>query len=193
MIPAVHNWPTNADLIADVAQLYLGGVAVMLDATYGRGGWWQKWEPPTLFTNDISDESGAEFHYDFRNLPWEDEQFDAVAYDPPYKYNGRAVLGDFDSRYGIEEYTDWKDRRALILNGFEECLRVSRGPVLVKCQDQVVSGKVRWQSFDLMKVAESLGAELVDRFDMLGGGRPQPEGRRQVHARDRGSSLLVFD
>ncbi len=192
MIPAVYAWPTNGDLIADVAELHLGGIEHLLDATYGRGNWWTKWRPSVLVTNDLSPQSPSEFSFDFRSLPWGDQLFDAVAFDPPYKLNGTPVLGDFDNRYGIQEYSSWQDRMDLIVDGFRECCRVSSGPVLAKCQDQVVSGKMRWQTFALMKAGEELGRELVDRFGMIGGTRPQPSGRRQLHARGRGSTLLVF-
>lgn len=192
MIPAISDWPTNGDLIADVAKLYLQEAQLVLDATYGRGKWWTRYRPTQLVKNDISPYSYAHHHFDFRDLPWLSGHFDAVAFDPPYKLNGTPVLGDFDDRYGIQQYSRWQDRIQLILDGFRECARVSRDVVLVKCQDQVVSGKMRWQTFELMKVGEELGLELVDRFDMVGGTRPQPPGRRQLHARGRGSTLLVF-
>jgi hypothetical protein len=51
---------------------------------------------------------------------------------------------------------------------------------------------VRWLTLDCADHARSVGLELVDRFDMLSGGRSQPPGRRQVHAHGRPSTLLVF-
>lgn len=191
---AVYDWPTNAALIADVNRLHPLGDAV-LDATYGRGRWWQKHRPPVLITNDLNPKTDTDYHYDFQAFPqnWTD-QFDGVAFDPPYKLNGTPTLGDFDNAYGIAQPTNWRERMLLIRNGFRECLRVVKpaGRVYVKCQDQVVSGRMRWQTHTLITEAEQRGARLVDRFDMLGGTRPQPEGRRQVHARGRGSTLLVF-
>jgi len=192
IVPAVHNWPTNGDLIADVAKLYLQDTCEVFDATYGRGLWWTKWQPRRLITNDLNPDSPAQYHEDFTFLPWDDNSFDAVAYDPPYKLNGKPVLGEFDDRYGVGQYTKWQNRMGLIIDGFRECARVSYGTLLVKCQDQVVSGKVRWQTYELMREAEDIGLKLEDRFDMLGGSRPQPPGRRQIHARGRGSTLLVF-
>jgi hypothetical protein len=190
MIPAVHNWPTNGDLIADVAELHLQGITTVLDATYGRGLWWTRWQPVKLYTNDLYTE--AEFSYDFRRMPFDGGEFDAVAFDPPYKLNGTPALGEFDDRYGIGVSMTWQDKMRLILNGFEECSRVAKKVVLVKCQDQVCSGQVRWQTIELANLASRRGLRLVDRFDMVGGSRSQPSGRRQVHARGRGSTLLVF-
>jgi hypothetical protein len=189
---AVHDWPTNGALIADVARLYLDKGDRILDATYGRGRWWTEWSPDRLVTNDLNPATNAEFHTDFRAMPFPSNEFDVVAFDPPYKLNGTPVLGDFDQAYGIAQPTRWQDRMELIRDGFLECLRVADRLVLAKCQDQVVSGRMRWQTFMLMEAAAGR-ARLVDRFDMLGGTRKQPSGRRQVHARGRGSSLLVFE
>jgi len=190
VIPAVHNWRTNAELIRDVASLgYLKERWSTLDATYGLGNFWTLWRPVTLVTNDLAPDSLAMSHHDFRHLPWPDHTFEAVVFDPPYKLNGRPGLGD--ERYGVHEQTSWYDRMALIKDGAIECARVCAGNLLVKCQDQVCSGKVRWQTDMVSTAVRNIGLTKIDRFDMLGGA-PQPEGRRQIHARGRGSSLLIF-
>ena len=188
---AAHDWPTNGHLIADVAALYDFGDHV-LDATYGRGNFWTTHRPAGLVTNDLNPESAAEHHHDFRHLPWDDNKFNTVVFDPPYKLNGTPALGEFDGRYGIDQPTSWRDRLQLIHDGSVECARVASDLLLIKCQDQVVSGKIRWQTLMLTGEMWAAGWELIDRFDMLGGYRPQPEGRRQVHAHGRPSTLLVF-
>ncbi len=65
------------------------------------------------------------------------------------------------------------------------------GYLLLKCQDQVCSGQVRWQTREFADHAEQLGMRLVDALHLLGH-RPQPAGRRQVHARRNYSTLLVL-
>ena len=59
--------------------------------------------------------------------------------------------------------------------------------------DQVEAGQKRWQTFDFTTVAIGRGLRLVDRFDMLTTPRPQPPGRRQLHAQGNYSTLLVFE
>lgn len=105
--------------------------------------------------------------------------------------SGTPDLGEFDERYGIEEYSDWRARMWLIEDGLRECLRVARHRVLLKCQDQVVSGKKVWQTIEFTKIAEQEGWRLVDQLHVAGY-RPQPGGRTQVHARQAFSTLLVF-
>lgn len=188
-VPAVHAWATNGHLVEDVSRIY--DFNSTLDATYGRGRFWTRYRPAQLVTNDLNPDTDAEFHYDFRDLPW-GRDFDTVVFDPPYKLNGTPSLGDFDSRYGISAPTRWQDRMSLILEGVVECGRVCRNLLLVKVQDQVVSGRVVWQTLEVVDRLD--GWRLVDRFDLLGGSRPQPmDGRRQRHGHGRPSSLLVFE
>ena len=191
------TWKTNGHLIADVARLgYIG--RRVLDPTYGLGTWWTVWQPERLEASDLHaytrtfSTTPTVWKRDFTDLPpqWED-RFDTVAFDPPYKLNGTPSQPDV--RYGVGEPSAWQDRHALIRWGIRECVRVVTpgGTLLLKCQDQVCSGKVRWQTREFADYAEAFGTELVDRFDMVSY-RAQPSGRRQVHARRNHSTLLIF-
>lgn len=97
---AAQRWQTNAHLLADAARLgYLDGR--VLDATYGpHGGFWKVWRPDDLTTSDRY--AAAHVAADFRVLPFRDQAFDAVVFDPPYKLSGTPALGQFDERYGID-------------------------------------------------------------------------------------------
>lgn len=186
---AANNWRKNRYLIADVARLgYLHEDWLTLDATYGEGEWWKVFKPAKLIKHDKYKLDGV----DFRDLPYAGPTFDAVALDPPYKYTGTDQCeGD---RYGNDKPMRWQDKLQMIGDGITECERVlnPHGFLLLKCLDQVCSGKVRWQTVEFTNHAHSLGLDLVERFDHYGGYRRQPEGRNQVHARGRGSTLLVF-
>jgi hypothetical protein len=92
-------------------------------------------------------------------------------------------------------YVPWQARHALIRAGIDECSRVLRpgGLLLLKCQDQVSSGEVRWQTDEFTAHAASLGLTKIDRFDLVSTVRSQPmTGRVQRRAHGRPSSLLVF-
>jgi hypothetical protein len=186
VVYAATPWNSNGHLIADVAKFgYLGGVVV--DATYGRGTFWTHHKPDLLAIHDIRVDG-----VDFRNLPEATSTVDTVVLDPPYKLNGTPDP-IVDERYGTDEATHWRERMCLIFEGITEAARVlnDRGHLLLKCQDQVCSGHVRWQTIEFTNHARWLGLGLVDSFLMLGG-RPQPPGTRQVHARRNYSTLLVF-
>lgn len=195
-VMSIGKWATNADLIADCARLgYLRSEWKTLDPTYGYGTFWQKWQPDELVGTDLDPaKSTTGRGVDFTCLPWQAGTFDAVVFDPPYKLNGNpSDTAGMDERYGVHTYTDWRDRMELIRRGLTECDAVYNGTgyLLLKCQDQVCSGKVRWQTVEFTNHAAALGLGLVDRFDLLSY-RPQPAGRRQVHARRNSSTLLVF-
>jgi hypothetical protein len=190
---AAQAWPTNADMILSVVELgYLRTDDLVLDPTYGLGRWWSKWRPVNLTASDIDPAKSLGWgSVDFTDIPWVDGHFDVVAFDPPYKLNGTASAPD--AAYGVDVPSSWQGRHALIRDGLDECVRVAKpgGYILLKCQDQVCSGAVRWQTHEFTAHAESLGCRLVDALYMIGS-RPQPAGRRQVHARRNLSTLLIL-
>lgn len=186
-----YEWKDNAELIADVARLgYLDGL--VLDCTYGEGNFWTKWQPELLIGCDlIESRSPIGQSIDFRDMPWPSRHFDSVVFDPPYKLNGTPDP-ELDARYGVHIPTRWQDRMQLILDGTAEAGRVANKFLLVKCQDQVCSGKVRWQTDEVTQVATIIGFRKRDRFNFLSY-RPQPADRSQKHARHNCSTLLVFE
>lgn len=216
-VMAATTWKNNAELIADVARLgYLRPEWSTLDCTYGLGRFWTVWAPQVLTACDLHTLPGVvEYRYstmggkgvsvtgepvDFRSLPFSTGRFEAVVFDPPYKLNGTPTK-EVDQQYGVHEPTRWQDRHALIRAGMAECTRVlaPKGYLLMKCMDQVVSGAVRWQTYDFTECGKAYGLALVDRLDFLTSSRPQPERTRldgkpsvQQHARRNYSTLLVF-
>ena len=188
---AAYRWPTNGHLIEAAARLgYLRRNWLTLDPTYGQGTFWRRWRPDGLVACDLNPERGV-LVADFRRLPFRPRRFRVVTLDGPYKLNGRPGPGD--ERYGVDVRASWQERHALIRAGMTEGYRMlcGGGYLLVKCQDQVCGGRVRWQTDEFTRHAERLGLDKVDRLDRLGG-RAQPAGRRQEHAHQRPSSLLVF-
>lgn len=210
---AAHTWRSNAFLIEDVARLgWLRSEWETLDPTWGRGVFWKRWRPDRLVASDLYTmperliyRDGVIVHtgrpsFDFRAMPYPDASWDAVVLDPPYKLNGTPTE-KVDTPYGVDKVMPWQERMQMIRDGITECARVvkPRGIVLVKCQAQVVSGAIRWQDIEFTNHAATKGLTLVDRFDLLGTGRNQPQRTRkdgkpsvQQHAYGRPSSLLVF-
>lgn len=190
VIYAAQKWPTNAHMIVDCARLgYLRSDWLTLDATYGLGNFWKVWRPPHNRLITLDQYTPAQIKADFTRLPFWSESFDAVVFDPPYKLNGTPSQSD--KAYGVHVPTRWQDRIALICKGVHECARVTENILLVKCQDQVVSGKVVWQTDIVTYAAKQVGMTKVDRLDFLTDPRPQPHSR-QIHARRNYSTLLIF-
>ncbi len=194
-ILAATAWPTNAELIADVHRLgYLRDTDRVLDPTYGLGCWWKVWRPADLVTHH-----GTEDGSDFRDLPYDAGSFDAIAYDPPYVcVGGRTTTGlaDMHDRYGQTDAPATPAKlQSLIDDGLAEMARLvrPRGIVLVKCQDYISSGRFWAGTIRTAQAAEAIGLRLEDRLEHVAPTpRPQPPGRRQVHARRNLSTLFVF-
>lgn len=191
---AATAWPTNADLIVDCVKLgYLADTDHVLDPTYGRGKWWTKWRPEKL-THHNRSKDGT----DFRGLPYPGGSFDAIAYDPPYVcVGGRKTSGlqDYFQRYGMADTPDTpRGLQSLIDQGLVEMHRLVKpgGIVLVKCQDYVSSGRLWLGTHLTLGHALAQGFECIDRLEHVGSARPQPPGRRQVHARRNLSTLFVL-
>ena len=196
-ILAADNWPTNGELIRDVASLYWDKDVLTLDPTYGRGRWWTHWTPTKLHWSDIR----ADGHHqaDFRNLKYKNGQFRQIAYDPPYvSVGGRKTtsLPDLHDRYGLTDAPTSPARLQTLINeGLTEMRRVCapKGTVFCKCQDYISSGKLWPGTHHTLTHAFALGFNLLDRLEHFGSPRPQPPGRRQVHARRNLSTLFVLE
>ena len=196
-IMAIGDWKNNAELIANgvVPLGYLRSEWTILDATYGLGRFWRYWCPPHLVTNDLNPVANPDHQYDFRAFPphWA-STFSAVVLDPPYKLNGTGGSHPSDVAYGVATTgVRWQDRMAMCKDGIVECARLLKpfGILLVKCQDQVCSGKVRWQTIEFSDTADRAGCVLIDMLH-LPSYRAQPEGRTQQHARRNYSTLLIM-
>jgi hypothetical protein len=188
----------NAELMVDCQKLgYLEGL--VFDATYGKGRFWRDvtfdWKIE-LMTNDLNRDRDTDYHVDFRKTGFPVGTFDTVVFDPPYKLNGTSTgtgPATSDDSYGVGgEYRSVDDKHMLIKDGIVECARISRRFLLVKCMDQVCSGRKYWQTHIFTRTAERVGFELVDMLHVQGY-RKQPEGRRQEHAWADYSTLLVLE
>jgi hypothetical protein len=189
------TWKTNGAMIRDVARLgFLEGS--VLDLTYGEGLFWTDFQPdPDLFVAcDGNPKKVPELGYckDFTATGFQDGCADTVVFDPPYKLNGTPDER-LDGRYGVDVPATIAERHDLMVRGLIEAKRLTREFVLVKCQDQVASGRVWWQTDLMTRTAEAapFACRKVDVFHMPSY-RAQPAGRRQVHARHNYSTLLVF-
>lgn len=193
-VRAIGARTNNAELMVDCRELgYVTDDDYVADVTYGLGRFWNLWTPPMLCASDIdAAKSPSGESVDFTALPYTAGEFDTVVFDPPYKLSGTSRVSS-DPGYGIGRYMPLQDRMNLIMAGVDEAARVVRdgGHVLVKCQDQVVSGKVVWQTHDIVEYASFCRLDLVDMLHVQAY-RPQPEGTAQIHARRDYSTLLVF-
>lgn len=194
---------TNADLFPDILRLYLNDGDAIFDMTFGNGVFWRNIpdDKYRVVANDIDPDRGR-FHYDFRYLPdYLRGQYDCVVLDPPYLYTG-----------GFNTLRDSIDRgyrnRARALSGIHGVAAVhqmyaqgmiqaykilkQKGVFIIKCMDQVMSGKQTWMHLEMQRLAEILGFKNKDLFVMVMNGTPTMRHNIQKHARRNHSYFLVL-
>lgn len=209
-ILAATAWPSNADMIADIAALgYLHEDNHVVDLTYGRGKWWTKWRPRSITA--ITDRSvfhAAQYAHagvqviadaDYTSLPTiADNTFDASVFDPPYvSMGGRSTTGlpDFADRYGLTHAAATPaSLHEYNMRGLAEASRITKpgGFILVKCAPYISSGKRQDGDIWMRRDGQEMGLTIYDVLIHVGTVRPQPPGRRQLHSRNNYSVLIAF-
>lgn len=106
----------------------------ILDACCGgRMFWWDKENQHTLFMDVREVDKGAfqnnwnpnwcvkpDVIADFRNMPFPDNHFKLVVFDPPHLISG-SMKSVINKKYGLLNKDTWKQD---IVDGFKECWRV---------------------------------------------------------------------
>jgi hypothetical protein len=185
---------TNADLMRSVAALYIEPDDVIVDATFGQGGFWRRLPDVAVVQHDLACDG-----VDLRSLPEADGSVDVLVLDPPYRLaDGGARERRFLDRFGIvDAFTcDRAGRQAMVElydDGIAEATRVlgPGGRLLVKCQDFVSSSILRPMVATVIGLLDKHGLAVVDLFVLASGAGPGGGGWRRQHRARRTHSYLV--
>ena len=184
----------NDTVIKNAVDLYIKEGVKIADVTYGKGVFWR-----------LVDISKYDFHpsdiltlpdspCDFRNLPYENETFDLVVFDPPYAHNpGRMLV---NNNYKNAETTKGfyhNDIIQLYYEGINEAKRILKynGFLFVKCKDEIESSKQKMSHIEIHDYCTSNGFEVIDLFVVVQKVNPVVQFAQQ-HARKNHSYLWVF-
>jgi hypothetical protein len=187
----------NADLIANVARLYLRDGDTVADVTYGNGRFWDKMDGRRfkLLASDIAPRVPQSVRANLRSLPYENASVDIVVLDPPYMHHsGQHITHkSYDPTMATKDLTH-PEIVQLFRDGMTEAKRVLKtGRLLwVKVKDDIESGKQRRSSIEIYDIAMSLGLIDQDRFILVGGMANPKRWQQQLHARKNHSELWVF-
>jgi hypothetical protein len=183
---------TNADLFPDVLALYAKAGDRILDMTYGKGVFWRNVDRSQydVVANDLHEESDT--HEDFRNTSHSSSSFDMVVLDPPYMRtnNSRPQMGtNYNNR--LVNLRTHADILELYFSGIREAYRLLQpaGVLVIKCQDEVMSGKQQWTHVEILKAAGFLAEDI---FVLVRNGNPLSNWERQIHARKNHSYFIVL-
>jgi len=183
----------NRTLIPIVLSLYAKDGYKIIDVTYGNGNFWKDVDTNKydFYHSDLKD------GIDCRNLPYDNSVFDMVVFDPPYMHGSKTpIIQKLDATYNNNGRGGYGGKYVLELyhDGMKEAQRVlkSGGILLVKCQDQIESGKQNFDHISIYHMALELNFIAEDLFILQNPGKPYLRHKYQLHARKNHSYLWVF-
>ena len=191
----------NADIFPYVLSLYVPSRSKIADITYGRGVFWKnvKLDQYELQKSDLK--QGV----DCRALPYHDQTFDCVVFDPPYMHTPGGTAHDGHQNYemyyennGTGNGTNKKYHEAVLdlyFRGSSEAWRVLKpgGVLIVKCQDEVCACKQRLTHVEIINYLTSMMFTVEDLFVLMRTNKPGVSRvLRQRHARKNHSYFLVL-
>jgi hypothetical protein len=214
---------TNDQVFPGILELYVPEGSRVADVTYGRGVFWRQVDTSKyrFYPSDISTSrlpAGCRGGIDSRQLPYEDEAFDTVVFDPPYMHTpgGTAHNGhqNYEAYYannagesagelreaGTQAIPPAPKYHEAVLDLYcrsgREAWRVLRkgGVFIVKCQDEVCTNRQRLTHVEITVEYQRLGFVVEDLFVVLRANRPGVSRLkdRQYHARKNHSYFLVY-
>lgn len=179
---------TNAQMIRNALTLYVPPGAVIADVTYGRGVFWKDTNRTgyTLLASDI--QTGV----DFRALPYADDSIDCLVLDPPYMHGGATVKESINTCYKNENGSHESVLR-LYAGGILEAARVlkKKGIILIKCQDEIESGKQRMSHVEILSLLTTFGFAMLDLMVLIQSTIPAMRETYQKSARKNHSYLII--
>ena len=191
---------TNADLLRQVAKLWIRPEDRFIDVTAGNGTFWARTDVQPV-RSDIRLLPRIHLIADCRKLPYPNASIDVVAFDPPYQ----PVHGQTERSFGVgRSYAltggpgpvlqTISDVLGLYEAGIAECARVlvpGTGLLLVKCQDLTYNHQLHLVHLDVLRRMTAAGIDLADMFVLANNSRmPQPT-QRQQRAHRSHSYLIV--
>jgi hypothetical protein len=214
---------SNDVVFPSVLKLYVPEGSKIADVTYGKGIFWKNVDRAKyqLSASDLKKHGlprECTAGVDSRRLPYKDESFDAIVFDPPYMHTPGGTVHNGHQNFE-EYYSNNADQDAAILkeiweetNGTppkyheavidlyyrsaKEAWRALRenGIYIVKCGDEVCTNTQRLTHVEIINELQGYGFIVEDLFVVVRRNKPGVSRLkdRQHHARKNHSYFLVF-
>jgi hypothetical protein len=154
---------TSAQTVAKMLRVLFPDAATVLDATWGTGRFWDGSATVRVTGLDISPHGRPAVMGDFTRLPFRDQSFDAVIFDPPYLTDvSKAGTSQMGRRFGA--YGSDSEIEDSIAAGCREAWRVARLGVIVKVSQHTHESRfVDMQGW----VRDALGQALYGQVEQV--------------------------
>ena len=170
----------------------------ILDATVNKGRFWEGSTRPVTGL-DIDPAHNPDYVGDNRDMPFDDESFDVVVYDPPHIPNqGKDKSKDFNTRFGLvlNSSVDQGYNFSHLYPPFvKEAYRVLKpeGVMFCKIADYVHGHRFQWAHISLIEVAVEVGFTACDCIVKLRKGPIiDPRWKKAHHARRQHCYWIIF-
>lgn len=186
------------EIICNIIKLHCN-CDIELDPCYSEGNFYKTYIKEPMYGFDIYPSEGIKYG-DCRNLPFRDNTFNTIMFDPPFlATTGKSLSiqngsNRINKRFGV--YKNEKELFEMYCESMNEFHRLLKkcGILIFKCQDKVSSGKQYWYHVDIINYAKSIGFDLKDLFVLLAKNRIMANWqiKGQKNARKYHCYFLVF-
>lgn len=162
----------DKDVLPVLFKIHASGEDI-LDCTYNKGRMW-KGLPYKPLRMDISNEYEVDVVADFRDMPFKDESFDVMVFDPPH-LPVAAGDGTIYTKYNVHKHDSKGDNISDMFVPFlKEAKRVLKpnGVIFAKIADLVHNHKYQWQHIDFVNCVKDIGltaCDMIIKVDPCGG------------------------
>lgn len=176
---------TSAWIVNAIVGVCFPDARTALDPTFGEGAFWKNGTHLDLTAHDSLEERAPNGVVDFRNLPYIDQQFDLVVFDPPHIADAGAdsIMGQRYGTYSSDELL------RVIWTGTREAWRVARLGIIVKVTDGV-HGQEYVEESAAVRMAAGRPYDIV--YQTREASLPDPKWGEQLSAYNNGSTYLIF-
>lgn len=189
----------DAELIERLLNFYPRRVpAAILDATVNGGRFWRE-SKRAVIGLDIEAQHHPTIVADNTAMPFRDESFEAIVYDPPHIPNqGRDRSKDFNTRFGLVLRSSKENHYTFshTFPGFtREAYRVLTGEGILLCKiaDYVHHHRYQWAHIEFINAAREAGLTPCDCIVKIRKGPIiDPKWKRAHHSRRQHCYWLIF-
>lgn len=202
IIKSLEEGIRQDQLIKNILDLHNKGNPIDLDLTYSKGVFYKSGllQQP-VHKVDLNEEGDGIINCDFVDTPFENESIKSIMFDPPFVISGKTASKSKDGSCVITKrftaYHSWQELKDSYKGALTESYRIleDNGIMIVKCQNQISSGKQHFSHYYVLKTCLELGFYPLDEFVVMSKSKMTSFGGRwhtQQHAMKMHSYFLVF-